>query len=713
MRITKPITLFITYCCLLLIPMVHYGQGDHHQMMMADDLIIDQQHLQNTIKLNGIWKFYWGKLYTPAQLAQGVNDPGLDVEVPNSWTNYKMKNGKYCPDYGVATYRLLVKLPQKAMNMGLLVPKIWSAQRVYVNGQLISSRGVLDQAQYQNLIVEELVMLPDAEQLDIVLHVSNYSLFVGGIVEPFLIGNYDSVLKMKDRRGSLNLLWIGAILIMGVYHLILFIFRKTDKSALYFGIVCFLIVIKQIVFGSHYLYDYLKLYSGILSFEWQSRLYFSSNYLLPAIGMLYVGVLYPGEVGIKLLKKVALSRVARIVVMITLVYCVFLLLAPMRVYLPTLNPFQAINIVAMLYILYIITMATIRRREQAWVQALGIAVMVFAALNDFLHAFGIMLTPNPEFVPVAFGALLSLQFVILARRFSNAFTGLEKLSAQLEEKVIERTKEVTTQKEEIEKQNNNIKSSINYAHRIQKAILPPNEFIKEVLPESFIVYKPRDIVSGDFYFLEEIKTKNHHLKIIAAVDCTGHGVPGALMSMIGDTLLRKIISDKRIFEPDKILNELNLGIREALKQDITENRDGMDLALCVIDCRENIVHYAGASNPLVYVKNGEMEVIKADKKHIGGLQKGINKSFTRHSVIFDSPMTFYIYTDGFQDQFGGPDGQKYMAKRLRRLLHEHSHLSLGQQGVELENTLERWMGETHPQIDDVLVIGFRVAPGMA
>ncbi len=257
----------------------------------------------------------------------------------------------------------------------------------------------------------------------------------------------------------------------------------------------------------------------------------------------------------------------------------------------------------------------------------------------------------------------------------------------------------------IQKQNDDITSSINYAKRIQTAFLPLEKDIAEEIPSFFILFQPRDIVSGDFYWFE----KEDNKVIFAAADCTGHGVPGALMSMIGNEILRQIVVQRGITQADEILNELNRGIHKALRQDVSKNTDGMDIALVVIDKQNKIMEFAGAKNPLYYIQNQEFHQVKADTYSIGGEQTKGAKIFTKHRIDISIPTTFYIGSDGFQDQFGGEHNKKFMVKRLRELLFSIHDKEMSEQKEILEKTIADWMrqGKTH-QTDDILWIGARL-----
>ena len=305
---------------------------------------------------------------------------------------------------------------------------------------------------------------------------------------------------------------------------------------------------------------------------------------------------------------------------------------------------------------------------------------------------------------------------------------------RLNKELIIKGTELESAYKQIETQNINITKSINYAKGIQKALLPKQEILNTYLPESFIFFKPRDIVSGDFYFFSEIDKnididekekglKNqkiadpiesleflpieNHKFVIAAVDCTGHGVPGAFMSLIGYNLLEEIIS-RGISRADLILNELHRGVRRILRQDVTENRDGMDLALCIINRIDKTVSFAGAQNSLIYIQDGEIFHLKGDRYPIGGLQTEKSRCFTQQVIQVNKPTWFYIFSDGYIDQFGGHQGRKFLITNLRNLLYDIHRETFENQKKILEDNFNNWLGNTHKQIDDVLVIGFKL-----
>jgi ligand-binding sensor domain-containing protein/serine phosphatase RsbU (regulator of sigma subunit) len=292
--------------------------------------------------------------------------------------------------------------------------------------------------------------------------------------------------------------------------------------------------------------------------------------------------------------------------------------------------------------------------------------------------------------------LLTVAGIFIFIRVRTA--AIKKENRILEAKVAERTQELA-------QKNADITSSIQYAKRIQSAMLPELNVIYEHFPESFVLYKPKDIVSGDFYWFEEKNGK----QILCVGDCTGHGVPGALMSITGHNILNQVILEKGITEPDQILNALNDGVRAALKQDQHEQdtTDGMDIGVISYDKTKKEIHFAGALRPLIFIRKGVLSKIDSDRFPIGGSQDTRDMKFSIHRFQVESGDTLYMFSDGYADQFGGEKGKKFMMKNLLAKLVEMQELSMPQQEEVLDKTFEDWKSG-YQQIDDVLFVGVRI-----
>lgn len=283
---------------------------------------------------------------------------------------------------------------------------------------------------------------------------------------------------------------------------------------------------------------------------------------------------------------------------------------------------------------------------------------------------------------------------------------------RLEQEVAERTKEIESQRALLKEKNDDIVSSIKYAERIQKAVLSNEDKFKSILPDSFVIYYPKDIVSGDFFWIERISTSEATPKgliVYATADCTGHGVPGAFVSIICNNLLKLGKTNKDVNTPGEALDFANEEINRTLNSEFSNEqiRDGMDIALCAIDPDNRILHFAGAKNSAYVIRKGELIELKADRQGIGYTDQTDHKPFTTHSLPLQSGDMIYTFSDGFPDQFGGPEGKKYTTRRLRNLLLSIAAEPLEHQRSTLENSFDIWKDNTE-QLDDVLLIGVRI-----
>jgi serine phosphatase RsbU (regulator of sigma subunit) len=307
--------------------------------------------------------------------------------------------------------------------------------------------------------------------------------------------------------------------------------------------------------------------------------------------------------------------------------------------------------------------------------------------------------------------VLALSFKKMQVSIKNLIGELKEINHGLEEKVIERTKEIHHQKEMVEEKNKEILDSINYAERLQKAILPPIKNVKALVPNSFILFKPKDIVSGDFYWMDG---RSNNL-LLAAVDCTGHGVPGAMVSVVGANGLNRCVREYGLKKTGPILDKLRELILETFETSDHEVKDGMDISLCHLHVERAkneksetvLLEWSGANNPLWILRKekNEIEEIKADKQPIGKHDQPT--PFTTHEFELRTGDTFYLFTDGYADQFGGPRGKKFKYKTLQDLLISMRTESMEKQQEILNKEFELWRGELE-QVDDVCIIGVRV-----
>lgn len=539
------------------------------------------------------------------------------------------------------------------------------------------------------------------------------------IMFPLSVKPKESFTVYEVTRNILYGLYFGGLLIMLLYNLSIFIFLR-DKSYLYYV----LIIICTI-----------NMFAGLNGF---SAVYLWPN--MPIINLYIVKIMMTFMVIATILfansflesKKYApffyhLSKVNMVLAVLALIWTTLNLESYVE---HTLLKFH------ILWILGVGIMAWIRGQKAARFYVLAWIFYIIGGLavtfsNSGTIPFNFFTRHSVEIGSTLEVILLSIALsdrYRLIRREKEAVTQqlLEKETEAkgiLENKVKERTislqeaneelqqineelnitlETVSLQKEEIEQQKELILSSINYAKRIQDAILPKLSEIQTTFPESFVFFKPRDIVSGDFYFYAQ----KGHKSVIAAIDCTGHGIPGAFMSLIGNDLLHEIVINQEVIEPNIILEKLHLGVRSLLRQKETKNREGMDMSLVVVDIEKDTLEFAGAKNSLLYIQNQELKFIKGDKTPIGGEQRETERKFTKHQIKLDRSTAIYLFSDGIQDQFGGKDNRKFSPKQLRELLLKNHQKPISEQKEILEQTIEKWRQEgREAQIDDMLLIG--------
>jgi len=297
---------------------------------------------------------------------------------------------------------------------------------------------------------------------------------------------------------------------------------------------------------------------------------------------------------------------------------------------------------------------------------------------------------NVSIAPVCDKAHAIIGAVITIKDISEQLANLNKLKA------------AHLKIEEIHK---GVKDSILYAKRIQEAMLPDPGLLSRNFEESFIIYKPKDIISGDFYWFAEAGNSF----IIAVADCTGHGVPGALMSTIGCSFLNEIVNNKKITTPGQILTRLDLCLKQVLRTDLTGSHchDGMDIAVCCIDKTRGTLEYAGAGRPVYCIQNGQLSVITGDKYGLGGAVQGPKRVFTNHLKLFNSGDVLYLFSDGYSDQFGGRKEKKMMTRNFMKLLDATVSYGIAEQEKMLNQWLDRWKGKLE-QTDDILLVGMKL-----
>lgn len=658
------------------------------------------------LALAGDWAFYWGHLVGPIELATGMYRPTGHYPVPSSWTDYQV-NGQPLPDRGAATYVLTVRLPQTETALALQVPFVWSSYRVWVNGHLEgeSGRPGLTAEATRSVFLKSFIPLPeDVQTVVIVVQVADHESGTPGLLETPVIGTRASLLAQRDFRNALNMAIIGALLVLAAYHLFFYAFRRKETAMLAFALICLAVVVRFAVFGDHHVFEWLMRYSGLLTFSEQGRIYYTATFWLGVLGLFYLRALFPLDVWRRAPQIAAGAGVLVIGLALVLDFAHFAMVLP--VFLAVLGAIVA-------YAVYVMVRAAWLDRQQARLLLVGLGGMILAGVHDALATAGVYLISETELLTYGFLFFIFVQFVVVARRFSTTYAAVEDLSENLERKVEQRTAELAAANLEIQQKNEDITDSIEYAKRIQLSILPDVGQLSERLPQSFIHYAPKDIVSGDFYWYHVAEDGT---LTVAVADATGHGVPGAFMSVLGINLLSRAMHEAPQADPALLLTLLHSWVRQALKQDQARDgsdrsEDGMEMALVQLLPSGELL-YAGANRPLLRHRGDELSEFNPIKHAIGGsdVHGGGTAVFSTQRLEVQPGDLYYLFTDGATDQFGG-EGEhrrRFSKQRFRTLLSKIAQLPVARQRERLATTLADWQGAA-PQTDDILILGFRIA----
>lgn len=519
---------------------------------------------------------------------------------------------------------------------------------------------------------------------------------------------------------------LGFLLIMAIYHLFLFLLIRI-KPYLYFSIYCF---------SAGLFYFYFNGY-GYEVFGNTRLLYDSSTAILLMLAYILFAKNYSEN--IKQFKKSLI--VFDIGIYGALLFLAIFILNSIGIRIPTPSVWLVLPIIFVgIFTLFpYIFLARMNDRSSFSFLFANFSFLFFLTLFLFSFLSGMF----PSIQSYCFEAGFTFQMLIfaidLAKKMQTTLleqnkTQLalleqlqvnmklqEKVNRELEVKVKERTVEIEQQKEEIESQRDlvtrqkehiegihkEVTDSIYYAKRIQTAALPDEKLLNEYFSDSFILFKPKDIVSGDFYWFAKVENQI----VITVADCTGHGVPGAFMSMLGMSLLKEIVSNEYMTQPDVILKRLRKEIIKALGQTGAsgEQKDGMDISLCSINTETLEMQWSGANNPCMIRKDDELIELKADKMPIA-IHEKMDK-YTLHELKMQKNNVIYLFSDGYHDQFGGPNNRKFMSVRFKELLSSISNKAMSEQKEILDKTIEDWKNsfETkYEQTDDITVMGFKV-----
>ncbi|MEA2041673.1 MAG: SpoIIE family protein phosphatase [Bacteroidota bacterium] len=712
-----------------------------NQKLKAQEGVLDLRGKDLSVyNLSGDWAYFHQKLHNPKDFEATTLQPDTFLYIPSIWNIYKL-NGKPIPGHSFATYRLKILTDTKNPVLKVKGRPQSTSYKFWVGDSLLAQAG-LPAASKENYTaklktfrksfsVKDLgVQHQGYTEINLTLQIANYEHVNGGPWWTYQMGVPEQVDRIWQNSVFISLLAAGFILVMALYHFGLFFFQRKNFSYLFFGLLAFSLFFRVISTNERVLLFWFPEMSAaaILRIEYLSA--FVNIYFLPA----FFFTLYKEE----------RHKIAHVLLgVFSLFIVVSISFFSIHTFSSLKNVYNIVLVLGGLYLLvYVMPLAIWHKRSGAWIAYSGLIAMIGTAAYDI--AMATVAADGGKFIS-HYGLIyfILVQSYALAKRFSNAFNAVEQLSLELdfknknlEEIVEKRTEEIESQKIEIlskneellqqneeifaqkeaveenreilEKRNVQVEKSIKYASTIQKAILPLHEEFSNRF-NNFVIYRPKDIVSGDFYW-----TSFFHPDYVffAVVDCTGHGVPGSFMSMIGSHMLREIVNERQIFEPSKILEELDREIVLTLKQETTMNNDGMDLALCRFERSKNgrrKVVYAGAKVPLYsYSKSDEkINRIKATRRSIGGMLKKQNKKdFKQIELEFAQGDYIYITTDGLIDQ-NNVDRSKLTSTGFIKLLDVIKTLPLEKQKDVVKDFIDDWQENT-TQRDDITLVALEM-----
>ncbi len=690
--------------------------------------------IPNELSLDTCWKFHRGDDMQWA--SSSFNDNSWDSLFANMNSRDALEKFK-----GIGWFRIHLKIaPALFQKTFILTMRQRGASEVYLNGKLLYKFGEVSSSPDKEMPLNPANKLyfiqfnSDSVQVIAI----RYSAFTAlakhsdspGVRIKLSSGSILNVgISKRDAMLISCVFLVSSFLSFSLFHFFLFLFHRKVRSNLYYSFMSFVIALFWLfpVVGALSSNPFVSETYG------EIMMYLYAPFFIISILLLYsiFDVKPKRFFGIIL----ALACLADVCLVIHFEGCWYFILASI--------------FVSSVETLRVVINAVRSKRPGAKAIAIGFGIfniiimliIIFIIVANIFIAKGVMVSDNsPILAAILFIVLLLFCFSIptsmsfyLAGNFARTNKSLamqlahvkqlgeqnlqkeiekqqiiEGQKEMLEKQVKEKTSEILEQKDkleenrnELEEKNKAIMGSITYAKRLQDAILPPMSLIKKYLPESFVLYKPKDIVAGDFYWMERVGDTI----LITAADCTGHGVPGALVSVVCSNALNRTVKEFHITEPGKILDKVRELVLETFERSESNVQDGMDISLCCINTQTLEIQWSGAYNPLWYIQNGAIHEVEADKQPIGKTDK--TTPFNTYKLKLQKGDILYLFTDGYADQFGGPRGKKFKYKLLQEKLLAMSTFTMEEQKRKLEEILEEWKGQMD-QIDDILVIGIRV-----
>lgn len=638
-------------------------------------------------RLDGEWEFYYKELLTPKDLI--YRESKKFGQVPGFWKHYEGN----LPKFGYATYKLTFILSESQLDvpLSMRINNIHNAYKIWLNGEIIAEVGKVETS-YQTSIPRWLPIVLKLRSLDteneLVVQVCNFRHRNGGIQDAIEIGHTEHFQTEYRHQIFSEVFLSGASFVLGCFFIGMFFFWKKDRAAMHFGIFSIFFGFRVMLVGSRSValsfpdlpWDFLVRFEYIGMFAMH---YFMFQFVYYAFrnqtSKLYLNVL-------------------KIVVSLQVIIC--LIPGDTFTYLTISNNYYML--ITFIYCVIIFAKGVKENVPGAIWAVLAMALFFLTTIPAILEYSNLFIT-DPVILSVSYIAFMLSMSLVFASRFGFSFSYLESLknSEELQKQ------EVLRQKDQVEKSNSMMNESINYAQGIQRSLLPSDNDLRNILGECFVFYKPEGKVSGDFYWSK--KRKDGKEALIAVADCTGHGVPGAFISLIAISALDNLVERKTHVETDLLLSEFNDVMHDRLQRSYEKGKvikEGLDIGIVKINFEENRIWYSGAHHKLLVVKpNGEYYVYQGDNHHIG-MPVSFDFTFKIFDIPFEDGDQFYLFTDGVYDQKGGGQGKKLYLKRFIDEIVNNRELPIHRQKIEFEEFMTEWM-DGREQMDDMLLFGMR------
>lgn len=629
----------------------------------------DRDFESGIYSLDGEWDFTWN--VKPNNLSDKRK-----VVIPGFWN--QGKNGGY-PCFGQATYRARLKVPITKDKLCLKINNIHSSYHLLINGELVHEHGVpqITKEGYRANWSPYLYPLnTDTNQFEITFIVANHGHRNGGFASSLYVGRYPEMIKDREFYMSIDAFIIGGLFLLGIFLLSMYILWRKDTSLLYFlGFTLFFALWSSFR-------DEKVFFSIWNSFDWllALRIEYLSMVTSVTFFVIFISQLFPKQT-IKLIQRAILSINA-------ISFIVILFFPPQIFTYVALSNIITLG-VSMVYIMVVFVKA-IKSREFKNIFTTISLIILFLFITLKVSSFLKFIDINKTFLDFITLLFVLSMALIFAHRFSAFFNSI----LQLKNKAEHQQKDLTIKNKEI-------LASIQYAKHLQSTILPTNKEIKGELPHSFILFEPKDIVSGDFYWME----KRNAFIYFAAADCTGHGVPGAMVSFVCSNALTQAVIEDGETTPNKILDRTRELVIERFSTSETSLSDGMDISLGAYNPNTQELLWSGANNPIWLVRKGELTIheVKGNKQPVGSYVSTLTP-FTLHRFKMNKGDRIYLFSDGYVDQFGGPNGKKFKTNNLKEMIIDIQKYPIEAQKECLLDAFFRWQGDFE-QIDDVCVFG--------